>query len=59
MTKRTAEETIEMMGGDQPNVCPLDGARTEQLEQRDDFTVERCLSCGKRFNFWQDVEAAS
>ena len=44
-------EPIDMLANDQPNTCPFDGARTEQLEQRDEYTIEKCLCCNKLFNF--------
>jgi hypothetical protein len=50
-------EPIDMIAGDQPNTCPFDGSRTESLEQREDYTVERCLHCNRLFNFWQDNDA--
>lgn len=49
-------EPIDMIANDQPNSCPFDGARTDQLEQRENYTVEKCLHCGKLFNFWNDED---
>lgn len=49
-------EPIDLIEGDQPNVCPFDGARTSLYEIRDDYTIENCPMCGKLFNFWHDTE---
>ena len=48
------KEPIDLIAGDQPNTCPFDGARTELLETRDEFSIERCILCDRRFNFWSD-----
>lgn len=47
-------EPIDMLvDPDFPNTCPFDGARTELLEVRDDYTVEECRHCKRWFNFWE------
>lgn len=39
---------------DHHNACPFDGARTDLLESRDEFTIECCPQCNKLFNFWNE-----
>lgn len=47
-------EPIDMLVNDQPNTCPFDGIRTELLESRDEYTIEKCPCCYKLFNFWSN-----
>jgi len=39
---------------DHYNACPFDGARTDLLETRDEYSVEACPECSALFNFWND-----
>ena len=41
---------------DQPNTCPFDGTRTDELQQDDDYTIEMCPECLTLFNFWNDED---
>lgn len=49
------KEPIDLLvDHDQPNSCPFDGARTDELEQGDGFTIEQCPNCQRIFNFWDE-----
>jgi hypothetical protein len=49
----TFKEPIDLViVEDFPNSCPFDGIRTEELESRDDYIIEKCPHCNKLFNFW-------
>lgn len=41
---------------DSANICPFDGIRTDELEDRGDYIVEKCLHCNRLFNFWKDLD---